>query len=149
MNLFELRALCEGGDALERMRDRPEWSKYDTWNDLIAMAVKSRQQSQQETQRRLFSAELPDDLVRHVLAASPLRFHLTGARLSSSPVAGSDEELGALDVYVRYGGAVLTHLHAQGAHELDAKALRRGAARRDAVESGDRPSVWRRLHRRG
>ena len=123
MKLQELRAVCEGTDALERMRDRPEWTRYVTWNDLMAMAARSRDPHAYEAeQRRLFAADLPDALVRHVLTAIARTYYRSGARIVAERVEPDDLELTGVEVFEQYGGAALVDVRERGVHDIVEKS---------------------------
>lgn len=112
MKLWELASHCRAEPALlHRMADDPAWAQFYAWTQNLAQIVA-------EQDRAKLDVELPDDLCRHVLAASSQRYTLSGGYLRSARSGPPGPELSAIEAFNRFGGSFLEEVDEAGSQEV-------------------------------
>ncbi len=98
MKFWELVSFCRSEPVLlDRMADDPAWARFHAWRQDFGQLV-ARQS------RAKLDVELPDDLCRHVLAASTQRYTLSGVYLREQRPSQPGRQFSAIEVFSRYGG---------------------------------------------
>jgi hypothetical protein len=112
MKFWELVSYCRGQPVLlDRMADDPAWARFHAWSQDFDQLV-ARQD------RAKLDLELPDDLCRHVLAASTQRYSLSGGYLRATRPSQPGRHFSAIEVFDRYGGGFLEEISEAGSKKV-------------------------------
>jgi hypothetical protein len=112
MKFWELVSYCRAEPALlYRLADDPAWAGFYAWSQNFDQIV-----AQQD--RAKLDVELPDDLCRHVLAASRKRYTLSRGYLRAAPSSQPGQQFSAIEAYERCGGGFLEEVNEAGSKEV-------------------------------
>jgi hypothetical protein len=99
MKFWELVSVCrDEPELVERLADSPDWADYADWWRRALIANQERDK---------LDHELPDDLCRHVLSGSKVRYRILHGHVRRAADDGEDQTYSAIEIFDRYGGGAL------------------------------------------
>jgi hypothetical protein len=112
MKFWELISVCrDEPELLERLADSPDWAEYVDWwrNERVLIVNQDRDK---------LDHQLPDDLCRHVLTGSNVRYRILQGHVRWAANDTEEQTYRAIEIYDRYGGSALEEVKEFGSYQI-------------------------------
>jgi hypothetical protein len=112
LKFWELMSVCrDEPKLLELLADSPHWAEYAAWwrneRELII-----------NQDRAKLDHQLPDDVCRHVLAGSDVRYRITHGHVRCAVNDSDEQTYSAVEIYDWYGGGALEEVKEFGSFRI-------------------------------
>jgi hypothetical protein len=112
MKFWELMSVCrDEPKLLDHLADSPDWAEYAAWwrneRELII-----------NQDRAKLDHQLSDDVCRHVLAGSDVRYRIIHGHVRCVPRDSEGQTYSAVEIYDRFGGSTLEEVKEFGSFRI-------------------------------